>query len=157
MTGMNPAFVRKVHEQRRQIQEQRRLAERQSKAEAAKRQRELAAARRTAARAADRRASHAAAPKDIRQEFVVITVRSFAPLGMDTIERVARRHGMTAAAIIGDSKNLHVVAARHAAIRAVADAHEEMSTVEIGWLFGGRDHTTVVWSLKKTRQPGQKR
>lgn len=159
MTGMNPAFVKKVQEQRRlALQQQRRLVERQSRAEAVKRGREQAASLRSLERLAARRArQQAAPPADIRSEFTVITVRSFAPLGMDTLERVARENGMTAAALIGDSKSPSIVAVRHMAIRAVAEKHEEMSTVEIGWLFGGRDHTTIVASLKKTRKPGQKR
>lgn len=147
--GMNPAFVKRIREQRR-------LDERQQRALSKQRERQHARVLREMSRRNARREKQTA-PKDIRAEYAVITVRSFCPVGMDTIERVARENGMTAAALIGDNRNLAVVNVRHLAIRAVAEAHGEMSTVEIGWLFGGRDHTTIVSSLKKTRQPGQAR
>lgn len=154
MTGMNPAFVRKV-------QTRRRLEERRRKAQDAQRKREAARAVREIERRKVRREAQArrpsARPSDIRNEYAVITVRGCTPAGMDVIERFAREHDVSPAALIGDDKHRAIAALRHAAIRAVADAHPEMSTVEIGWLFGGRDHTSIGASLKQTRQPGQKR
>jgi hypothetical protein len=64
------------------------------------------------------------------------------------INIVSRRLGVPRALMLGDVRVAHVVRARHTAIwlaRRITGA----STTVIGRAFGQRDHTTVLYALKK--------
>lgn len=79
----------------------------------------------------------------------------------DAILSAVQEHGVTVDEILGSSRKKRIVAARHAAIRAVAEAVDLRascgnwtggfwSTTAIGKLFG-RDHTTILWVLGRLR------
>lgn len=70
------------------------------------------------------------------------------------VERVAAFHAMKPAQIFSHRRDRKTMAARHDAIRAVAEARPDMSLPQIGRVFGGRDHTTILHSLRKTTNPG---
>lgn len=81
--------------------------------------------------------------------------RSPAPPVIRTIiEEVAAKHGIPTHSITGKCHSRKVFAARHEAIRAVANARPEWSLGMIGRVFGGRHHTSIMCSLAKTRKPG---
>ena len=130
--GMNPAFVKRIREQRR-------LDERQQRALSKQRERQHARVLREMSRRNARREKQTA-PKDIRAEYAVITVRSFCPVGMDTIERVARENGMTAAALIGDNRNLAVVQQR----------------ISTGFRVGEAKDNAAYWSIATTMRSDNK-
>jgi hypothetical protein len=75
----------------------------------------------------------------------------------DIISIVAHHHGLTYADVIGPNRARNIIKARDYAIRAVADARPDWSLPHLGRIFGGRDHTTILHSLKKTVKPGQAR
>ena len=72
------------------------------------------------------------------------------------IRHVANLYGVSYGDIIGPRRSREIVAARHVAVRAVADARPDMSLPMMGRVFK-RDHTTLLAALKKTKQEGQPR
>lgn len=78
-------------------------------------------------------------------------------LAVDIASKVCAEHGIPFAMVIGPSRSNPIVKVRHAAIRAVADARPDLSLPQIARIFGGRCHTTIVHSLRKTRKEGQVR
>jgi hypothetical protein len=73
------------------------------------------------------------------------------PLGgnVQIIKDIARQHGITYADIIGPSRTQKIYKARHHAIHAVKAACPNKSLPELGRMFGGRDHTTILHALQK--------
>lgn len=69
------------------------------------------------------------------------------------IERVAQEHDVPSSFILSASRAHRAVAARDAAIRAVADERPGLSLPQIGRIFN-RDHSTILHSLRKTRKEG---
>ena len=73
------------------------------------------------------------------------------------IGRVAAKHGFKAADIVGPRRGSELIAARFAAVAAVAEAHPKMSQPQLGKHFN-RDHTTILHALRrlgmKTRRAG---
>lgn len=71
---------------------------------------------------------------------------------------VAAAHGFTYADIIGKSRKVKLVAARVDAIKRVKASDPKKSLPELGRLFGGRDHTTILHALRKPYnfQPGKR-
>lgn len=65
------------------------------------------------------------------------------------IKEVANKHGLTYKDIIGKSRKAHIVAARYEAIEAVHRARPKLSLNGIGKHFSDRDHSTILYSLKK--------
>jgi len=63
-------------------------------------------------------------------------------------------HGITVTRLMSRNRQRFMTKIRDEAIRAVADARPEMSLPELGRVFDGRDHTTILFSLKKTAKPG---
>lgn len=59
-------------------------------------------------------------------------------------------HDITFAELSGRRRDRHLVALRDEAIRIVADARPDLSLPQLGRIFGGRDHTTILHSLRKT-------
>lgn len=71
----------------------------------------------------------------------------------EIIEHVAHSYGVTVEAIMSKSRMDKIAEARHAAIRAVANSRPDWSLTMIGKVFG-RDHTTILHSLRKTKREG---
>lgn len=69
------------------------------------------------------------------------------------IEKVAKEHGVSFGLIVGQRRAKEIVAIRDKAVRAVADQFPEMSLPDIGRAFK-RDHTTIIYSLRKTKPKG---
>src|SRR5690606_166366 len=67
----------------------------------------------------------------------------------EIIAHVAALHLVPVSEIIGDSRTRRVVAARHAAMKAVADNRPDLSLPRIAKYFGGRDHTTILHAIQK--------
>lgn len=74
----------------------------------------------------------------------------------DIIAEVARRHGVKYGEILGPRGPRSITAVRTEAIREVADARPDLSMVAIGRIFG-RDHTTILHALRKTKKEGSGR
>lgn len=66
----------------------------------------------------------------------------------DIAAGVAALHGYTLAEIVGKRQNKEIIAARHDAIKAVADARPDMSLPQVGKIFH-RDHTSILHALRK--------
>lgn len=66
----------------------------------------------------------------------------------EVIEYVARKHGLTYRDIIGKCRKHRIVAARHEAICMAAQA-KPLTLPELGRRFGGLDHTSVLYALRK--------
>ncbi len=64
------------------------------------------------------------------------------------IKLVSLKHGVSVDEIMGPSRSVHLVAARHLAIWLVHTHCRWLSTPEVGRIFG-RDHTTVLNALRK--------
>lgn len=62
---------------------------------------------------------------------------------------VAARHGLGVEDLTGPRRSVRLVEARHEAMAAVATERPDMSLVQIGRIFGKRDHTTVFYALGK--------
>lgn len=63
-------------------------------------------------------------------------------------------HGVSVAEVMSRRRLRYLCKIRDEAIRAVADSRPDMSLPEIGRLFDGRDHTTILHSLRKTAKEG---
>lgn len=63
------------------------------------------------------------------------------------IKDVADKHGITVAGLIGPNRHKKLVLARHEAIGIVATTHWHYSLPQLGRLFGGRDHTTIMHAI----------
>ena len=61
---------------------------------------------------------------------------------------VAERHGMTVAAMISRKRQGRFVNARCEAALSLRE-HTGLSLAEIGFMLGGRDHTTVIHMLER--------
>lgn len=69
----------------------------------------------------------------------------------DIISRVCARRGVTGLQAKGPSRVAHIARARHEAQWLLREA-TEMSLPEIGRLFYGRDHTTVLSAVRKIQR-----
>lgn len=72
----------------------------------------------------------------------------------EILKAICDFHGVTVEKIMGRNRQRFMTKIRDEAIRAVADARPDMSLPELGRVFDGRDHTTILFSLKKTAKPG---
>ena len=63
------------------------------------------------------------------------------------LEEVAREHGLSVGDIDGSGREAHIVAARGQAIRRV-ERETQLTLKQIGRLFGGLDHSTVIHHLR---------
>jgi len=75
----------------------------------------------------------------------------------DIIREVATRTGVPARRIVGRGASRHIVAARHEAIAEAYLARPDLSLPMLGQLFGNRDHTTILYALKRTGVYGKGR
>lgn len=69
------------------------------------------------------------------------------------VKLVALKHGVSFDEIIGPSRFKEIVLARHEAMRLVRQ-HTDISAKRIGLLFGGRDHTSVLYALGRRGPKG---
>jgi len=80
---------------------------------------------------------------------VVPGIRSQQPTSVEEIQqRVAERFGVSRAELIGSSRAATPLRARQVAIFLTRDL-TDLSLPQIGRLYGGRDHTTVLNSLRR--------
>lgn len=75
----------------------------------------------------------------------------------DLLAQFCFDHDVTFAELCGRRRQRHIVALRDEAIRIVADARPDISLPQLGRIFGGRDHTTIIHSLRKTKREGAAR
>lgn len=69
---------------------------------------------------------------------------------MNIVLFVALRYGTTVADILGPSRRREHVVPRQLAIFLVHE-HCRLSLPQLGLRFGGRDHTTILYSIRKVR------
>jgi hypothetical protein len=74
-----------------------------------------------------------------------------APSALTLIRLVALKHGVAVADIKGEQRGRPIMAARDHAIALVYTHCRYMSTPQMGRLFGGRDHSTILHSLRKQK------
>lgn len=75
----------------------------------------------------------------------------------DIIRDVAARTGVPVRRITGRGASRHIVAARHEAIVETYLTRPDLSLPMIGRMFGNRDHTTILYALKRMGVYGQAR
>jgi len=74
------------------------------------------------------------------------------PVTVDKIiEEVARTYGVTAEEVLSKKRKAAISTARHVSMYVVREI-TQMPTVEIGKIFGGRDHSTVVYATKQVEK-----
>ena len=69
--------------------------------------------------------------------------------GREIIAEISVKREMPIVAITGTSRRLSIVAVRHEAVYEVARRCPWMSFVDVGKLFGGRDHSTINHSISQ--------
>lgn len=57
--------------------------------------------------------------------------------------------GITYAQVMGSGRSRQIVEARHSCVYAVHKARPDMSFPQLGAIFGGRDHTTIIFAVRK--------
>jgi chromosomal replication initiator protein len=86
---------------------------------------------------------------DLIAEVVPVGGRSSRPTSVEEIQqRVAERFGISRAELVGSSRAATPLRARQVAIFLTRDL-TDLSLPQIGRLYGGRDHTTVLNSLRR--------
>jgi hypothetical protein len=70
---------------------------------------------------------------------------------MRIIAETAEEFGVTLEDVVGRSRRWIVVKARHTAMRRLEATFPEMSEMQIGALFGGRDPSTVAYALGRAK------
>lgn len=72
----------------------------------------------------------------------------------EILKAICDYHCVGLGQLMGRNRQRFMTKVRDEAIRAVADARPDMSLPELGRVFNGRDHTTILHSLRKTTKPG---
>jgi chromosomal replication initiator protein len=86
---------------------------------------------------------------DLIAEVIPTSGRSSRPTSVEEIQqRVAERFGISRAELVGSSRAATPLRARQVAIFLTRDL-TDLSLPQIGRLYGGRDHTTVLNSLRR--------
>lgn len=67
------------------------------------------------------------------------------------ITETAQRHHVPVDDVVGPTRRREPTRARHEAMAAIRDTCE-LRLADIGALFGGRHHTTVLYALRQTRR-----
>lgn len=75
----------------------------------------------------------------------------------DITREVAARTGVPAQRILGGGTAKHIVAARHEAIAEAYLARPDLSLSALGKLFGDRDHSTILYAVKRMGVYGERR
>lgn len=94
------------------------------------------------------------AARDMRavREFRVIDLTDLTTIRLPPrtiIEMVAKATGIRYEEIVGATRKKVVALARHEAMYEVRMRRPDLSLPKIGRLFGGRDHTTVLYAVRK--------
>lgn len=145
--GYNPKFVRNVHEKRRAAKLEAARAE-------IREQRLRETMEKTKAKLDHEERQRQANAHNFFIEYNVIPLEGLTI--RDIIKVIAEHHGLRYGDIVGHRRQKHIIAVRDKCIRAAADARPDLSLPSIGRIFN-RDHTTIMHSLRKTKQPGQVR
>lgn len=136
-SGYNPNFSRRVREKQQREREAAQARADAEKAMEAKRRREEL----------DRAVANLEAVKSYS---CITVIENGAKIpAREIIAHIAALHGVPVAEILGRRRSVPICAARHAAMKAVADHRPDLSLPQIGKLFGGRDHTTVLHAIQK--------
>lgn len=135
-SGHNPEFYKRVREKQKREEAAARARQDAEKAMEAKRRRE--AFERIMANAQDLKSYGC----------TTIISNNDKPPPKEIIAQVAAIYGIPVSEILGPRRRHHIVEARQAAIKAVADRRPDLSLPQIGKIFG-RDHTTVHHALSK--------
>jgi hypothetical protein len=92
-------------------------------------------------------------PFQIRRDFLFVSsnvaIHKEKQLAKDIRRAISKRFDVTLAEMDGDRRCVRIVEARHGAMAEIYVRCTGMSLPEIGRMFGGRDHTTVLHALKK--------
>lgn len=125
------------------------LARRQERARIDALAREAAAAE--ARRVAQQQAEQALKDERAVEEYRVIDVSGGGDRlpARSIIERVSRATGIPYAEIVGASRSRPIAEARMIAMYEVRKRRPDFSLPQIGRIFGGRDHTTVLHAVRK--------
>lgn len=83
------------------------------------------------------------------RSFMQSRVAQIACAMRDAIEAEA---GLPSGAIIGSHQDRATIQARHAAVLAIHEELTGLSMPQIGAIIGGRDHTTILHSLRRARK-----
>lgn len=135
--GHNPEFYERVREKQKREEEAAGARKDAEKAMEAKRRRE--AFERIMANAQDLKSYGC----------TTIISNNDKPPPKEIIAQVAAIYGIPVSDIMGRRRNIAIVEARHAAIKAVADRRPDLSLPQIGRYFGNRDHTTILHAINK--------
>ncbi len=94
--------------------------------------------------------------KEITMDIVEEAIYSVDPGNMPndilihrTLENVSKKYGVSIEDLKSKKRTDSIAKARHVAIYLIKEIIEEISLSDIGKIFGDRDHTTVIASLKK--------
>jgi len=101
-----------------------------------------------------RKASDTLAALCVAEEIATKAERADTPKQQvkQVIEAVCARHEIPYHEVMGRKRFAEIVAARHEAIVAVAEAFPWMSLPKLGRIFG-RDHTSIMYALQKFGVP----
>ncbi len=101
-----------------------------------------------------RKASDTLAALCVAEEIAIRQERAHSPKAQvkQVIEAVCAKHEIPYSDVMGRKRFREIVAARHEAIVAVAEAFPWMSLPKLGRVFG-RDHTTIMHALQKFGVP----
>lgn len=127
------------------IQARQEAAARRLEAETARRQAVEAAAASAARKAAAKAAAEARAAKRAARPPLHALVA--------IIHATARKHGHRVEDLLGRSRWQPIASARDEALHLVTQARPDLSLPALGRLFGGRDHTTILYALRRIHGP----
>ena len=68
-----------------------------------------------------------------------------------TLDAVSKKYGISVEDLKSKKRTDSIAKARHVAIYLIKEIIDEISYKEIGNIFGGRDHTTVMASINKVK------
>lgn len=142
--GYNPEFVRRVLAKRREQARRVALAK-----EATDKEARLLAQEQF--KAANLAATRAEREERAVQEYRIIDLSAGASRSpaRTIIEHVSHDTGIPYAEIVGVSRMRPIAAARMVAMYEVRCRRPDLSLPQIGKIFGGRDHTTVLHAIRK--------
>ena len=143
--GYNPEFLDRVYTQRR-AHKRMRQAELEKK-----RHREREQGRRDRMRLDRQREFNAHVAAYLKYKLLVeegLEMKQRRLVG-DIVLEVAQQHGFRVEEITGASRNAELVRVRHEAMWKARQERPDLSLPQLGRLFGGRDHTTILHGVRR--------
>lgn len=139
--GYNPSFVRRALARRKAKESAEAAALAKAEVEAAKREAE------EALRREEEREKHAVAKllSQYREMEIAYGKKPVRTIILET----AMKHGLRYEDLVGRSRRIPIVAARHEAMWRAHHERTDLSLSVLGRAFGGRDHTTVLSAIRK--------